>query len=197
MNGLLFLNSNDFSVQEGVKGKIMCTNIQGFSLIFFYSSSCVHCETLKPIFKKLPGYVSGCRFGMINISQNKKCILLSRETIAPIKEVPYVILYVNGRPHMRYRGPHDITELTRFIKEVADNVNSQKNQQQERMMQSEVSSIPEYTIGRPLCGPDDNVCYLEFDNAYNGNQQPKYHNSNHYKTENLESLSGMVNARRM
>jgi hypothetical protein len=167
MSGLLFLTSEDFNVQRGNKGNIMCTNLQGFSLILFYSTECVHCQSLIPIFKGMPGSVGGCQFGMINVSHNKQCVMMSRETIAPIKVVPYIILYINGKPHMRYNGPYIAEEIGRFIVEVARSVQLQENSTKDEVIKEDPrGSIPAYTIGHPLCGPDDKVCYLDFDDAY-------------------------------
>lgn len=171
MSGLLFLTSDDFQLQRGSKGNILCTNIQGFSLVLFYSTQCSHCQTLIPIFKRLPGSVGGCQFGMINVSHNRQCVMASRETIAPIKEVPYIVLYVNGKPYMRYQGPHDTKEIGRFIVEVARKVqaNQSFNRDDQRVKEDPKGGIPAYTIGKPLHGPDDKVCYLEFNDAYGNN----------------------------
>jgi hypothetical protein len=171
MSGLLFLTSDDFQLQRGSKGNILCTNIQGFSLVLFYSTQCSHCQTLIPIFKRLPGSVGGCQFGMINVSHNRQCVMASRETIAPIKEVPYIVLYVNGKPYMRYQGPHDAKEIGRFIVEVARKVqaNQSFNRDDQRVKEDPKGGIPAYTIGKPLHGPDDKVCYLEFNDAYGNN----------------------------
>ena len=167
MSGLLFLTTEDFNTQNGVKGPIMCTNIQGFSVILFYSTECQHCQSLIPIFKRLPGSVGGCQFGMINVSLNKQCVMLSRNTIAPIKVVPYIVLYINGKPHMRYNGPYVAEEIGRFIVEVASKVQKQDSvDKDERVKEDPRGGIPAYTIGHPLCGPDDNICYLEFEDAY-------------------------------
>jgi hypothetical protein len=167
MSGLLFLTSEDFNIQRGNKGNIMCTNLQGFSLILFYSTECVHCQSLIPIFKGMPGSVGGCQFGMINVSHNKQCVMMSRETIAPIKVVPYIILYINGKPHMRYNGPYIAEEIGRFIVEVARSVQLQENSTKDEVIKEDSrGGIPAYTIGHPLCGPDDKVCYLDFDDAY-------------------------------
>lgn len=172
MSGLLFLTTDDFSVQRGIKGPIMCiNNIQGFSLILFYSTDCQHCQSLIPIFKRLPGSVGGCQFGMINVSNNKQCVIMSRSTIAPIKVVPYIVLYINGKPHMRYNGPYVAEEIGRFIVEVARKVQSQDTtEKDERIKEDPRGGIPAYTIGHPLCGPDSKVCYLEFDDAYGKEQ---------------------------
>jgi hypothetical protein len=167
MSGLLFLRSEDFTTQRGQKGPILCTNIQGFSLILFYSTQCEHCQSLIPIFKKLPGSVGGCQFGMINVSHNKQCVLLSRQTIAPIKVVPYILLYINGKPYMRYNGPHDPREIGRFIVEVSQKFQKKESfAKDDRVKKDTHGDIPAYTIGHPLCGPDDKVCYLEFNDAY-------------------------------
>jgi len=167
MSGLLFLTTDDFNTQRGVKGQILCTNIQGFSLILFYSTECHHCQSLIPIFKRLPGSVGGCQFGMINVSQNKQCVIMSRNTIAPIQVVPYIVLYINGKPHMRYNGPYVTEEIGRFIVEISRKIQSlSTNDKDENIKEDPRGGIPAYTIGIPLCGADDNVCYLEFNNAY-------------------------------
>ena len=192
MSGLLFLTSEDFQLQRGSKGQILCTNIQGFSLILFYSTQCVHCQSLIPIFKRLPGSVGGCQFGMINVSQNKKCVIVSRQTIAPIKVVPYIVLYIHGKPYMRYNGPHDAKEIGRFIVEVAKKVQSKESfaKNDGRVKEDPRGGIPAYTIGHPLCGPDNKVCYLDFNNAYESDRvgpdrtRPRQH---------LPSAAGMGN----
>ena len=47
--------------------------------------------------KQLPGTVTGCQFGMINVSKNKKTIRMSKNTITPLTYVPYIILYYKQR----------------------------------------------------------------------------------------------------
>jgi thiol-disulfide isomerase/thioredoxin len=171
MSGLLFLSSDDFSVVKGSKGDILCHGIPGFSLILFYSTQCVHCQTLIPIFKKLPGTIGGCQFGMINVSSNKTCVKMSKDTITPINYVPYIVLYIQGKPFMRYNGPHDGAEIKRFIIEIANNVQSKQqftseNEKNEKNEKDDKKGIPDYSSGIPLCGQNNNVCYLQFDEAY-------------------------------
>ncbi len=189
MNGLHFLTSEDFQIQRGSKGPILCNNLQGFSLILFYSTQCEHCQSLIPIFKRLPGSVGGCQFGMINVSHNKQCVILSRQTIAPIKVVPYILLYINGRPYMRYNGPQDPREIGRFIVEVAQKFQSKENfTKDERVKEDPNGGVPAYTIGIPLCGPDNKVCYLEFDDAYGEDHTGSKHTR---PRQHLPSQAGM------
>mgnify|MGYP002152542160 CR=1 FL=1 len=168
MSGLLFLTSDDFHLQQGARGPIMCSKIRGFSLILFYSTLCKYCKDLIPIFKQLPGSIGGCQFGMLNVSHNRVCIQMSQQTIAPIREVPYIILFVDGKPFMRYKGPHDMREIIRFVMEVAQKVKSKTNfdKNDKRIQKNTKSGIPDYTIGHPLCGQDQKVCYLDYNEAY-------------------------------
>ena len=165
MSGLLFLGNDDFYISKGSKGPILCNSIPGFSLILFYSTQCPHCQILIPIFKKLPGSIGGCQFGMVNVSSNKQCIKMSKETIAPITYVPYLVLYISGKPFMRYGGPHDINEIKRFVIEVAQKVNNKQKFTSETQAKEDKQTIPGYSIGHPVVG-DENVTYLHFNEAY-------------------------------
>ena len=153
----------------------MCHGIPGFSLILFYSPHCKHCNMLKPIFIRLPGTIGGCQFGMLNVSTNKKCIQMSQNTIAPVRVVPYIVLYVNGRPFMVYKGPYDPNEIQRFVVEVANSI--QKKQRfhsgtRQAARGPARRGVPDYTVGIPVYGDGDaNVSYLEFDTAYPGRQR--------------------------
>lgn len=169
MSGLLFLTSDDFQLQRGAKGNIMCHGIPGFSLILFYSTHCTHCQTLIPIFKKMPGTINGCQFGMINVSSNRACVQMSKDTIAPVAYVPYIVLYINGRPFMVYKGPYDESEIRRFIVEVANNVQKKQQFSKDKVKQPAKRGIPEYCTGVPIKG-DEKVCYLEMGTAYPAKQ---------------------------
>lgn len=170
MSGLLFLSSEDFRVEQGANGNILCNQINGFSLILFYSTKCVHCHTLTPIFKGLPGSVGGCQFGMINVSFNKRCVQMSQQTITPITYVPYIILYIQGKPFMKYNGPYEAKEIRRFIVEVAEKIQTKQQFESQNVKHNgKKNRIPEYTIGKPLYGCRDDVCYLEFEEAYKSN----------------------------
>lgn len=163
MSGLLFLTSKDFFIGKGVQGKILCHTIPSFSLILFYSTRCQHCNDLLPIFKRLPGTINNCQFGIINVSskEGRPVLAMAKETIAPVEFVPFIILYVGGRPFLRFNGPRDETIIKQFVVETAKKI-------QERQpfsagdgvkQHKKGKGIPEYSLGTPLCGKDK-VCYL-------------------------------------
>jgi len=166
MSGLLFLQAGDFSIQSGTKGDILCNSIRGISLILFYSTKCEHCQALIPIFKRLPGTIGGCQFGMINVTMEKDIVRMSSNTISPIKYVPLIILFVNGKPFIRYDGPHDENEIRKFLVEVTTKLQTKDKFSSDKVKESKNErEIPAYTVGHPLCG-QDNVSYLEFEEAY-------------------------------
>jgi hypothetical protein len=72
---------------------------------------------------------------------------------------------------MRYQGPHSAKEIGRFIVEVARKVQANQSftRDDQRVKEDPKGGIPAYTIGKPLHGPDDKVCYLEFNDAYGSN----------------------------
>lgn len=169
MSGLLFLQAGDFSVQQGTRGDILCNSIRGISLILFYSTRCQYSQALIPIFKSLPGSIGGCQFGMINVTNEREIIAMSSSTIAPIQYVPLIIMFINGKPFIRYEGPHEATEIRKFLVEVTT-----KLQTKDKFFNSDsgkdtkhghARGIPDFTVGFPLFGQEDDF-YMEFDEAY-------------------------------
>jgi len=175
MSGLLFLTADDFTVENGTKGKILCNPIPSFSLVLFYSNQCKHCKTLVPIFKKLPGTIGGCQFGLLNVGTNMKVVQKSKGTVTEIQYVPLIILYINGKPFMRYAGKYNQAEIVQFVVSMSKRVQTKeafvnKNNSLKpdpNITEDPRGGIPAFSIGKPLKGDGRfDVCYLEFQNAY-------------------------------
>jgi thioredoxin-like negative regulator of GroEL len=166
MSGILYLTSDDFQIQTGNNGNLLCTEIKNYSLILFYYTECVHCKTILPIFKRLPDSIHGCQFGIINVGLNKSVVEKSKNTVNPIKYVPYIVFYVEGKPYMIYKGPYSIEEIGKFIMEVVKNLKDNRLEfSKQKVVQEDGNRIPSYCIGKPICG-NGNVCYLDFTKAY-------------------------------
>ena len=159
---LLFLTLDNFNIIKGETGSLLCNNINGFLLVLFYSTQCSYCQNVIPLFKQLPKQIKGCKFGMLNVSKNNQLVVMSKETIAPLEYVPYIILYTDGKPFMCYEGNISLQDLKTFILDI-----QQKLKHKEKFTPNvkKVTTIPSYTLGKPLCG-ENKRCYLEFDNAY-------------------------------
>ena len=129
--GLYYLQSDDFLVRTSSKGTTLCNNIEGFSLVLFYSNKCEHSQALLPIFKKLPNNVNQCIFGLINVTLNKEVVKMSKGTLAEIKYVPLILLFIDGKPYMRYDGEPVLEELVNFVIAISQQVRKKPSQQQE------------------------------------------------------------------
>lgn len=172
MSGLLFLTDEYFKVMPTPKGDVLGTTIRGISLVLFFSTQCQYCHQFIPVFKKLPGTVGGCQFGMINISTNRSVVEKSKNTSSPLTYVPYIVLYFNGIPIMSYDGPADENNIKKFVLDIVDslqakqqftNNNNQVQNQPQLVNNQAPSDIPAYTIGKPK---DSDKCYLTWDSAY-------------------------------
>ena len=170
MNSLHFLSENDFSIQQGKKGRIMCTNLSGVSLVLFFSKQCVHCFDVFPVYAALPHKISGCQFSVLNISMYPGVASKAQSTIAPITHVPFIILYVNGRPFMKYNGKKTYEDISKFVNEVLSRIQQNKRNfspQQSQQLNVEDNDIPDYASGIPfnmVC--EGETCYLTFGEAY-------------------------------
>ena len=164
---LLFLNTENFNISKGERGSLLCNGIKGFSLILYYSTQCDHCHQVIPIFKQLPKYIQGCKFGMLNVSKNNKLVDMSKDTIAPLEYVPSIILYTNGTPFMRYEGNPDIESIKHFILDVQKNLKHKEEFSKVAPPIPLKKNIPAFSLGNPLSGSGKkNRCYLGYEKAY-------------------------------
>jgi thioredoxin-like negative regulator of GroEL len=166
MSGLLFLTQDDFYIGKGTKGDLLCNSIKGISLVFFYSTRCSYCQNFIPIYKTLPSNIKGCHFAMINVSQNPGVVNMSKQTICEIKYVPYIILYVNGKPYIQYNGAYNAEEVGEFIIEMTTKLNTKEKFVNSEKIKVTEKSIPAYSTGSPYT---DRISYLTFLEAYNKN----------------------------
>jgi thioredoxin-like negative regulator of GroEL len=100
---------------------------------------------------------------MINVTQNPQVVAMSKETICEIKYVPYIVLYFNGKPYIRYDGPYDAGEVAQFVVEITNKLHSKEKFMESETIKLQEKSIPAYCIGTPI---SDRVSYLNFMDAY-------------------------------
>jgi len=119
-----------------------------------------------PVFSALPQSIPGCQFAVLNISMYPGVAHKAQQTIAPITHVPFIILYVNGRPFMKYNGKKTYEDISNFVNEVLSRIQNKRSFSTARV-DVEDSDIPDYAIGIPfnmVC--EGEMCYLTFNEAY-------------------------------
>ena len=167
MNNIIRLRTEDFTIEQGSRGAILGTQIKGLSVAMFWSPGCRICAQLEPQFRQLPQLFKNVKFLLLNINENKNIIELSKQTIAPIEFVPYIVFYVNGRPFLQYDDELVFEKLISFIRYTIKLVETKKSFVDKGVKIE--SDIPKYTIAKPYaefkCN-DEGFCYLTYGDAY-------------------------------
>lgn len=177
MSGLLPLTIEDFELRQSSNGaNVLCNKIaNSFSLVFFYSTMCQHCQTFLPRYKNLPKMVMGCQFGIINISdkRNAQIIEMAKHSITPIEYVPFIILYLRGEPYQQYDGPCDENIICKFLNSVMEDLRRKLEHRNANAKSNALTHKPKQdttTIGQPIVGFDfkkyltDAECMKLFEN---------------------------------
>lgn len=118
MSGLLqYLVSEDFVLQQGEKGLLLCNRIPGFSFVLFYVASDAHSAKAFQVIKALPGTINGCQFAVVDLlhPRGRNVLAMSKQTVMEILYVPQMILFVNGRPWLVYQEVPDVQKIQQFI----------------------------------------------------------------------------------
>ncbi len=186
MSNIIYLNSDDFFVDQSANGKVLCNYQKGMCFALFYSTNCKFCDTLIPEFKKLPMIFPGSKFAMVNLNRFPDIIKKSMDTIAPIEAVPFIMLYKEGRPYIQYEEGRTLKDMVDFLKEVLARVNNQRSfvpsemshanmapnyqQQPAGAPQAQASNLEQGpSVGIPyniVCDEEKGVCYLTFNDLY-------------------------------
>ena len=121
---ILYLTNNDFYVDNGKKGKVMCTTQKDILFAFFHlnDNECSNCTTMIPEFVNVAKRLPQIKYALVNLSKYPEIFKKTIDTIAPIKYVPYLIIFVNNRPFLRYDGGKSSSEMYDFIKELLENM---------------------------------------------------------------------------
>ena len=155
---LLYLDKDDFKVVKS-EGKVnLHTTVKNISMVLFYTNSCPYCKHILKIFKSMPRKITELQFGIVNLSRNKNVVEMSRTTSTPMNYVPYIVVYVRGKPIMIYNGNLNESGIKEFISTHIDLLN-------EKLVENQVKRHP-CTLGIPIYGDDDSRCFLPINEAY-------------------------------
>lgn len=189
MSNVLYLGENDFYVDKGHKGPIICCSQKGISFVMFHANPnvCQYCDIAKPEFMQLPQIISGAKFYLCNLSSAQGLVQKSFQTIMPLNKVPLFILFVEGRPFMNYNGEKQLKHFSQFMQE------AMKLLQQKQVFSANGVNITteaaektphglpydfDYdTVGSSINGnltcTEEGVCYLTAKESFGGAEKPK------------------------
>jgi len=164
------LTSDNFYVDDGKNGKLLCTTQKDLLFVFFYKGdgSCDACKAMMPSFQQLGKYVPEVKYAIINVDEQKDAIRKSLKTISPIKYVPYLILFVNNKPFLRYDGGKDLKDMINFLKDLLTRIPKNMLATLGSTASSKFDSeVPVFAGGgipyNVVCDKNSGVCYLTFE----------------------------------
>ena len=161
----MYLTPTDFTIQNGELVKI---NDQGYTFVFFYTSNCIWCKEIAPIFLSISNLINGVNFAYMDVSlENWKIRDMSLRTNSHIDYVPLFILYVNGRKKAQFfqdeeNVQNNFSKMQNFI---MYNTQQQQSTRIRGAFNHENSEIPPYSIGIPGNLASRKVCKI-YNNAY-------------------------------
>ena len=164
------LTELNFGIQKGKKGPLLFNDIEGISCVLFYKNDCKYCEELKPHYIMLPYEVPLCKFLAINLDVNKKVVAMSKNTIMPFKYVPQIILYLNGKPFLRYDGPRDNKNMSKFINEVVSRMKTNDMNMFSKVQEKRDCGDIDCGVPYNIVCDNNGMCYMTTEEVYDGKE---------------------------
>jgi thiol-disulfide isomerase/thioredoxin len=120
----------------GRQRKTMNITIPGNVLVLYVMQNCPGCKAVDPIFRQLANTEPRVKYAICDLTNAREIITMSHQTKTQIQKVPCLILYVNGRPHARFKGDKNIPALRSFCSNAL--AAAPRQQQQEFVQQGNI-----------------------------------------------------------
>ena len=114
------LTNMHFDISDG---KTMYLKLRGISFVLFKTAACTHCKSLVPIFNSLSND-SRITMCVADVGSHRNIVQMSMRSTTPIKNVPMMILYSDGKPHANYNGERNINSIKQFIDTMLNQIGS-------------------------------------------------------------------------
>lgn len=109
------LTPGDFHVVDTPKGKLIQSHLKDIMLVLFYKEDCETSSKIKSILQLISATDIECTFGYFNADIYPDYIKNSLKTKTPVNEIPYLVIFANGRPYMSYSGNFNAIDITKLI----------------------------------------------------------------------------------
>lgn len=121
----------------GRQRKTMNISLSGIVLVLYTMDGCRGCQAVEPIFRHLSSIEPKVKYAICNLTNARDVISMSQQTKTQIQKVPCLIMYVDTRPHARFKGDKNIPSLTSFINNAIAAAPPQQQQQQQEFVQQQ------------------------------------------------------------
>lgn len=115
--GMANLSSQHFQLVNTRGNNELRLRVPGPFVVLFKMSSCDLCNSQAiPAIQTLANNMGGTpKFGIIDVGQYRDVATSSQSTSTPVKSVPHIIFYMDGKPHSRYKGSIEYNSIRSFI----------------------------------------------------------------------------------
>lgn len=143
------LSVENFSLSGGSKNTLNIDVRDPVVLVFFKQTGCGGCAAFEPIFSQLVHNQRNISYGVCDLAgKNREIINMSKRTQMAITSVPFIVIYVRGKPFAKFNGKRNIPSLSGFIEKVVSMI-----QQQQQSVQNYRA---QHTSGKaPMGVPDE------------------------------------------
>ena len=110
-----------------------------------------------PLMHQLAKQLYGCRYAIVNVKESHSVLAKAKLSSTPIRYVPLVMLFKNGRPAQQYNAPtYSFDQLRDFVLEAS--------KQDPVAFANAGAGAGTATTNPPEW--NDDVCYLSYDQAF-------------------------------
>lgn len=117
MSAVHQLTSQNFRI-VGTNRKTLNITAPGILLVFFKMAGCPGCAQFEPVFYQLPNIERRVNYAIVDLSQQRDVVKMSRSTVTPIDTVPFIMLYADGRPRAKYTGKKRVQDIQAFLNKI-------------------------------------------------------------------------------
>lgn len=121
MSGMQLLSSKNFSDYGGT---LACNLPNNLVFVLFKTDSCAICQQALPIFNSLSRQDMRVTWCVIDMTQNRDLIALSKKTSTPITAVPMFMLFVGGVAYANYKGKRTSENISSFLNTIISKINT-------------------------------------------------------------------------
>ena len=118
-----YLTDTNFTLSGG---HMLCNVQAPIMFVMFKTENCAYCQQTAPIFFDLSQREIRTKWAIADVSKYRNIIAMAKASSTPLRAVPMMILYINGRPHANYKGKRTAQHIYTFLNKILSSINTNR-----------------------------------------------------------------------
>jgi hypothetical protein len=127
-SNIIQLGNQHFTLR-GRHTKTLGINVPG-NVLVLYMMDDANSKQFFPVFAQLASKDRRVNYAIVDVGVHRDIVVQSRQTTTAIQNVPSLILYIDGLPHVRFNGQKSIQALENFLTKALSSVDTSDKSQQ-------------------------------------------------------------------